>query len=233
MRHQLLAQFRCDGSDEYLKWADELFELTTVEEPHSLVSPRTFDFDVLNSPQEILAWVQCKNAIEPNSARVTAGWCWPWSDPRSDGTLVDDIVIGDFAFPWELKNGRKGKPGVPEAKHWAVDPAGANQAGTVYSAQGFEFRHVGILMGSDLVVRNGKWVASPKMNFRSSIRAKPPEVASVYIRRIYRALFTRPLCSLRVFSVDAETRTFLRSKIVLGMPLSQELSGAPGNISAI
>lgn len=39
---------------------------------------------------------------------------------------------------------------------WAIEPMGAEQAGTVYSVQGFEFRHVGVLMGSDLIVRDGR-----------------------------------------------------------------------------
>ena len=161
----------------------------------------------------MLAWVRARNLAEPNSARLTAGWCWPWSDPRPDRSLVNDIVIGDFAFPWELKSGKRGPAGVPEARHWAVDPGGCEQAGTVYSVQGFEFGHVGVLMGPDLVIRDGRWVAFPRANFRNGLRAKPPEVASIFLRRIYRTLFTRPLRSLRVFSVDAETRAFLRARI--------------------
>ncbi|HEY1836099.1 MAG TPA: DNA/RNA helicase domain-containing protein, partial [Rhizomicrobium sp.] len=169
-------------------------------------------FDVLETPHEVFDWVRMKNVSEPNSARLTAGWCWPWSDPRSDGTLVNDIVIGDFALPWELKNGKKGAAGIPEAKFWAIEPAGAEQVGTVYSVQGFEFRHVGVLMGADLVVRNGRWEANPRQNFRNSLRGKTPNIASTYLRRIYRTLFTRPLRSIRVYSVDEETRAFLRSR---------------------
>jgi hypothetical protein len=241
-RHQLRAQFRCDGSDEYLKWADALFALdervvaptaprrapvVEVREDTSgyaldlaallragrLKSPATFDFAVVDSPHEVLAWVRKKNEAEPNSARLTAGWCWPWSDPRPDRSLVHDIVIGDFTFPWELKSGKRGPPGVPEAKHWPIDPGGAEQAGTVYSVQGFEFRHVGVIMGPDLVIRGGRWVAQPRENHRNGLRAKPPEVASIFLRRIYRTLFTRAMRSLRVFSVDEETREFLRSRV--------------------
>ena len=211
--HHLRAQFRCDGSDEYLRWADDIFDLALIEDPRTLRSPQTFDLDIMDSPHDVLAWVRDKNAAAPNSARLTAGWCWPWSDPLPDGSLVNDIVIGDFTFPWELKNGKRGKPGIPQAKHWAVDPAGADQTGTVYSVQGFEFHHVGVLMGPDLVIRDGRWVANPRANFASGLRAKPPDVASVYLRRIYRALFTRPLRSLRVHSVDPETRSFLRSRV--------------------
>ena len=91
----------------------------------------------------------------------------------------------------------------------------SEQAGTVYSVQGFEFRHVGVIMGSDLVIRNGRWLANPRANFRNSIRGKSPEAASIYLRRIYRTLFTRPLRSVRVYSVDEETRDFLGSKVAL------------------
>jgi len=227
MHHHLKAQFRCDGSDEYLWWADELFGLSVTDEIRVLRSPVTFDLNVMDSPHDVLSWVRDKNKSESNSARLTAGWCWPWSDPKADGTLIDDIVIGDFVFPWELKNGKRGKPGVPEAKHWAVDPAGAEQAGTVYSVQGFEFRHVGVLMGPDLVIRNGVWVADPRANFRNSIRGKAPDVASIYLRRIYRALITRPLRSVRVYSADAETRDFIRSRLTLsGSELGQPSFGS-------
>ena len=68
-------------------------------------------------------------------------------------------------------------------------------------------------MGADLVNRGGQWVAGPRANYRKTIRAKSPEVASVYLRRIYRALFTRPLRSVRVYSVDEETREFLHLSV--------------------
>lgn len=212
-RHSLKAQFRCNGSDNYLAWVDAVFGLNAA--PCSLLqSPDMMDLRICESPGQVLDWVRSKNAAFPNSARLTSGWCWPWSDPKSDGELVQDIVIEDFMMPWELKNGKKAAGKIPEAKYWAVDGAGAEQAGTVYSVQGFEFRYVGILMGPDLTIRNGKWAANPRANFRNSIRAKSPAVAEIYIRRIYRALFTRPLRGVRVYSVDRETREFLKSKII-------------------
>lgn len=210
---ELRAQFRCNGSDEYLQWCDRLFELHDTDPPFLLSTPAEFDFQVLDSPHDLLAWVRNKNAAARDSARFVAGWCWPWSDPEKDGSLVNDIRIGDFAFPWELKSREVGKPGVPEARYWAIRPGGTEQAGTVYSVQGFEFPHVAVLMGPDLVIRNGTWVAIPAANFRTSLSTKSPEVASIYLRRIYRTLFTRGLVSVRLYSVDEETREFIRSRL--------------------
>ena len=135
----LTSQFRCNGSDAYLTWLDDVLGLTDTHEGLELVTPTGFDFRLVDSPHELWGEVQTKNLKLPNSARLLAGWCWPWSDPLPD-RLVNDIVIGDFNFPWEAKNGKKPPPGIPEAKYWAIDPAGINQAGTVYSVQGFETR---------------------------------------------------------------------------------------------
>lgn len=237
-RHRLEAQFRCDGSEAYLEWVDELFGLTTVEEPRALRNPWVFDFDVLDSPHQVLEWIRERNRAEANSARLTAGWCWPWSDPETDGTLVNDIVIGDFVFPWELKYGLS-NPRAPEARYWAVDPAGTEQAGMVYSVQGFEFRHVGVLMGPDLVIRGGRWVANPTANFHGSLRAKSPNGASLYLRRIYRTLFTRALRSVRVYSVDEETQEYIRSRLIspgfelLQLRSSRTAGGAGGAVEAL
>jgi uncharacterized protein len=37
---------------------------------------------------------------------MAVGFCWPRSDPRPDGTLVPDIVIGDYSHPWNLRGDR-------------------------------------------------------------------------------------------------------------------------------
>jgi hypothetical protein len=209
----LTSQFRCNGSDAYLAWLDDLFALAGPHRGLKLATPTGFDFKLLDTPQDLLAEVRAKNAAAPNSARLLAGWCWPWSDPLPD-TLVDDIRIGDFRFPWEAKNGKRPPPGIPEAKFWAIDPAGVNQAGTVYSVQGFETQHAGVILGPDLVVREGAWEALPRNNFSNKLRKEPPHVALPYLKRIYRTLLSRGMQSCSVCCVDEETRYFLESQLL-------------------
>jgi uncharacterized protein len=209
----LSGQFRCSGSVTYMDWLDDLLDQEPNRTGIKLMVPVGFDFDVMDSPHDLLAWVRAANDEKPNSARLLAGWCWKWSDPLPD-RLVEDIVIGDFRFPWESKLNKRPPPGIPEAKYWALDPAGVDQAGTVYSVQGFEMDHVGVIVGPDLVIRNGEWVAEPRKNFRNALRAKRPEVALPYLKRIYRTLLSRPMRSCRVFSTDDETRAFIASQIV-------------------
>jgi len=211
---QLVSQFRCDGSDTYLTWLDDVFSLTSPQQGLKLAVPSGFHLTILDSPENLLEEVQQLNNAIPNSARLIAGWCWPWSDPNPDGTLVKDIVIGDFQFPWEAKNGSKPAPGIPEAKYWAVDPNGVNQAGTVYSVQGFEARHVGVIMGRDLVNRDGEWIAQPQYNYSNSIRRKLPSQVLPYLKRIYRTLLSRGMHSCSIYCTDQETRRYLESRLL-------------------
>ena len=209
----LVSQFRCNGSDAYLTWLDDLLGLTDTPQNLKLAVPDGFDFKVMKSPHELLEEVREKNRRAPTAARLLAGWCWPWSDPLPD-RLVDDVVIGDFHFPWESKSHKKPPLGVPEARYWAIDPAGVNQAGTVYSVQGFEMQHVGVIIGPDLVNRQGSWVADPRRNFSNALRTQPPSVALPYIKRIYRTLMSRGMQSCSVYCLDEETRRYFEDSLI-------------------
>ena len=45
-----------------------------------------------------------EQATAGRTARLVAGFCWPWSDPLPDGTLVEDVVIGTWERPWNEKS---------------------------------------------------------------------------------------------------------------------------------
>jgi DUF2075 family protein len=38
---------------------------------------------------------------------------------------------------------------IPPASIWAYDPNGINQVGCIYTAQGFEFDYIGVIVGKD------------------------------------------------------------------------------------
>ena len=88
---ELEAQFRCSGSDAYIQWVENTLDLRRT--PHVLWDASDpFDFDVVDSLEELEGVVRGK-AAEGFTARLAAGFCWPWSDPRPDGTLVSDVTL--------------------------------------------------------------------------------------------------------------------------------------------
>ena len=144
------------------------------------------------------------------------GWrpayCWPWSDPRPDGSLVDDVVIGDWSRPWNLR-GDRAVGGAPPSALWATDPAGFGQVGCVYTAQGFEYDWNGVIIGRDLVWRGDGWRAVREANrdpdFRSRTKVTDHEFGRL-VRNVYKVLLTRGMVGTVLYSPDAETNDMLR-----------------------
>ncbi len=141
---------------------------------------------------------------------MSAGYCWRWSDARTDGTLVDDVVIGGWERPWNNKKDTAvgGAPGRP---FWSSDPAGFGQVGCVYTAQGFEYDWSGVILGRDLVWRGSGWVAQPGRSFDTAVRRAPLEEFDVAVRNTYKVLLTRGMLGSLLYSTDAETQELLRS----------------------
>jgi hypothetical protein len=143
------------------------------------------------------------------SARMTAGFCWRWSDPDGD-RLVPDVVIGDWARPWNSKSERT-VGGAPPSSLWAALPGGFGQVGCVYTAQGFEYDWNGVIFGPDLVARDGRLVTvrgaskDPAL-VRGGVRE---DQADRLIRNTYKVLLTRGMMGTVLYSADAQTQRFL------------------------
>lgn len=218
VEHELETQFRCGGSDAFVGWVDNLLDLRRT--PFALWdSSEEFAFDVLDSPEELDALVRSR-ASEGHSARLTAGFCWPWSDPRDDGTLVDDVAIGSWRRPWNAKAEQKRlAKGIPRSEFWATDPAGIDQVGCVYTAQGFEFDYAGVIWGRDLVWRPRQgWVGQPSQNFDRVVTRgadKDLNAFTALVKQTYRVLLTRGLRGCYVYFADEQTRDFVLGRLKL------------------
>jgi DUF2075 family protein len=200
------AQFRCGGSRAYEEWVLRLLGLEAGG-PIPWAGDTYFEVRLAESPGELEELLQSKVAAS-YGARMTAGFCWPWSDPRPDGTLIDDVVIGDWQHPWNLR-GDRSVGGYPPASLWATDPAGFGQVGCIYTAQGFEYDWNGVIFGPDLVWREDRWVVQPQGSKDPGLRGVPPDQAYSLLRNVYKVLLTRGMVGTVVYSVDSETQALL------------------------
>ena len=209
----LNAQFRCGGSDSYVEWVERLLGLRMGGPTQWRGDPR-FSVQVADTPSALEAALAARLA-EHRGARMAAGYCWPWSDPRTDGSLVSDVSIGDWSRPWNVK-GDRASGGAPPAALWASDPAGFGQVGCVYTAQGFEYDWNGVIMGPDLVWRDNGWAtvraANKDPDFRNRTKVDDLEFGRL-VRNVYKVLLTRGLSGTIIYSTDGETRDKLRSLI--------------------
>ena len=212
---ELKTQFRCSGSDGYLNWIDNTLAIRETANP-TLTRSDKMEFKIFDSPQTLYEAIKKKNEEKPNSARLVAGFCWTWSDPNPDGTLKEDVIIGDFRMPWEGKEGKKLAKGIPEAPYWAFDPEGVNQIGSIYTIQGFEFEYVGVIFAKDLVydpVSKG-WKADSKNSSDPQVKRAKEEDFIRYVKNVYRTLLTRGMKGCYVYFMDENTRKFVESRLL-------------------
>jgi hypothetical protein len=114
------SQFRCGGSDAYLRWVVRLLGLESG-------GPVTWEPDgrmqllVADSPREMEAFLEARRT-QGYGARMSAGYCWRWSpEPKPGEPLQPDVAIGDWARPWNLR-GDRAVSGAPPSALWAHRP---------------------------------------------------------------------------------------------------------------
>ena len=208
---ELLSQFRCMGSNDYLEWIESVLGYTNQKK--ILKDDKLFEFKIFNSPAELYDELKKKEAEKANSARLVAGYCWPWHDPRPDGTLVNDVKIGDFEMPWETK-GEHAVGEFPVWYQWAYKPKGFRQVGCIYTAQGFEFDYIGVIIGPDLQYNKETDTLSGDMSETKdpTLRRDPSNFES-YMKNVYRVLLTRGMRGCYVYFTGKETERFFRERM--------------------
>ena len=204
-------QFRCGGSQTYINWVQRLLCLEPGG-PIAWDGDPGFQVVGVDSPGQLEALLNSKLA-EGYGARMTAGYCWKWSNPLPDGSLVADVEIGAWSRPWNLR-GDRSVGGAPPSSLWATDPAGFGQVGCIYTAQGFEYDWNGVIIGPDLVWRTDHWEVNRSANkdpdFKNTTKVSDVEFEKL-VKNVYKVLLTRGLVGTAILSLDAETQAFIKS----------------------
>lgn len=199
---ELHTQFRCSGSDAYLQWLENVLAIRESESPRF---DERMEFRIFDEPCQMMEEVRARNREKRNSARIASGFCWPWSKPKRDGSLVKDVKIGSFEMPWEKKD---------VFWKWATDDSGMEQVGTVYTAQGFEFDYIGVIFGNDLVYdkSGGVWKAIPEHSFDTQVKRGNPNLTD-HLKSVYRILLSRAHKGVYVYFMDQNTRRHFEGNI--------------------
>jgi DUF2075 family protein len=206
---ELETQFRCAGSKGFVSWVDNTLGLDETANPFWDGS-EGFDFQIVDSVEQLDAMIRSK-ADEGHTARLVAGFCWPWSDPLDDGTLEPDVKVGAWQMPWNAKSDAGHlADGIPQERFWASDPRGINQVGCIYTAQGFEFDYVGVIFGTDLRWDPAQedWVADPGSSHDSMVKRAKGEEFVELVKRTYRVLLTRGMKGCYISFDDPTTAAY-------------------------
>jgi DUF2075 family protein len=212
---ELDIQFRCSGSAGFVNWIGNT--LGTERTANSLwTGAEAFDFQIFPTPESMEAAIRAK-ATGNLTSRLAAGYCWKWSDPNPDGTLINDVVVGSWQKPWNARpDAGRLAMGIPPADLWATDPGGIDQVGCIYTAQGFEVDYIGVIWGKDLTYdldRQG-WVGNKQESHDRPVKQSKADFLQL-VKNTYRVLLSRGMKGCYVCFLDKDTERFVRSRMDL------------------
>ena len=209
----LESQFRCNGSDGYLAWVDHV--LGVRETANTTLEGLDYEFKVVDNPNELTDLIHSKN-IGNNKARIVAGYCWNWVSKKDP--VAYDICIPeyDFEMRWNLNK---------DGSLWIQAQDSVTEAGCIHTCQGLELEYVGVIIGNDLLVRDGKVCTNPSARartdksmsgYKNMLKINPDvaqQKAGKIIRNTYRTLMTRGMKGCYIFCTDPETQKYFQSRL--------------------
>lgn len=180
---KLVSQFRCNGSDQYIQFLNNLLEIG--ESVDLDLEDMNFDIRLFNDPNKLRDELRKINDIN-NKARMVAGYCYDW-DVKNHRGEYDIYLENDFKAKWNLDGDNI----------WAINPKSFEQIGCIHTAQGLEFDYVGVFIGQDLryddvnhriIIDQTKISKDDKS---SGIKSCGLALASQLIKNTYKTLLTR------------------------------------------
>ncbi len=210
---ELKSQFRCDGSDGYLAWLDNVLD---IRETANYELDHNYDFKIVDDPNDLKKLIEEKNNIN-NKSRMVAGYCWNWIKEGKNKTNIYDIEIPkyNFGMSWNLGN----------TATYAIDTSSVNEIGCIHTVQGLEFDYVGVIIGDDLKYENGKVItdftkrASTDQSIKGIKKIAREQGENVahniidpIIRNTYKTLMTRGMKGCYVYCTNKELENYLKSR---------------------
>ncbi|MFZ5542586.1 MAG: DNA/RNA helicase domain-containing protein [Pseudomonadota bacterium] len=211
----LSSQFRCNGSDGYMAWLDDTLQIR--ETANNVLDTAEFDFRVFDNPAELHELIEQKNKSN-NRARMVAGYCWEWSTKKDPSRWDIEIEEFDYRRRWNL---------VKDGSLWIMAPESVSEVGCIHTSQGLELDYVGVIIGPDLVYRDGRLVTQPKERAKMDASLKglgkmmksdphhARATADRLIKNTYRTLMTRGMRGCYVHCTDSALAAYLRSRVRL------------------
>ena len=208
---ELESQFRCNGSDGYIAWLDNILQIR--ETANETLDDIDYDFRIFDDPQELFDAIKEKNRAK-NKSRLLAGYCWNWISAKDPS--LKDIKIGDFEATWNLKS---------QGQAWIIHPDSIEQVGCIHTTQGLELDYVGVIIGPDISYRNGEIMTHPANRATSDksisgwrkLLEHDPETTRVrldsIIKNTYRTLMTRGQMGCYVYIADTELKRYIKESV--------------------
>ncbi len=200
--YELITQMRIKGGEKYLKFIDDIFDITP--QPESDFSD--YEFKIYDDIHKMVSDIKEKNR-KHGLARIVAGYAWPWhTKKKEDRTQDHDIEINDLKLVWNSTG-----------QDWVNSPNAINEVGCIHTVQGYDLNYVGVIIGPELTFNKelNKFEVNKEKYFDINGRAGVNDPAELerYIINIYKTLLTRAIQGTYVYIVDENLRDYFSERL--------------------
>ena len=148
-----------------------------------------------------------KREAEYGLSRMVAGFAWKWNSKKNKNAY--DIEIDGMKFRWNSTQ-----------NNWIGSKNAPKEVGSIYTVQGDDLNYVGIIIGNDLIYRDGKLVFNRKACADSgAMKRSQRQVANneqinendmlEQVLRTYRILMNRAVKGIYIYACDKELEEYL------------------------
>lgn len=200
----LKTQMRSLGGKKYIDYIHDI--LSNDLRPTRKEIFKDFEAKIFTNIHDFVTAMQ-KRESEYGLSRMVAGFAWKWSSKENKREY--DIRIDGMEFRWNsTQNNWIGSKNAPE------------EVGSIYTVQGDDLNYVGIIIGNDLLYRNGKLIFNREACADSgAMKRSQRQVANneqiseddmlEQILRTYRILMNRAVKGVYIYACDEELKHYL------------------------
>ncbi|MES2981137.1 MAG: DNA/RNA helicase domain-containing protein [Verrucomicrobiota bacterium] len=205
---ELESQFRCNGSNGYLAWIDDVLQIR--ETANTNLEGANYEFNVCDSASELRDLIYKRNDVA-NRARMVAGYCWDWKSKKTPAAFDIELPAENFRARWNL---------TKDGPLWMISKESVSEIGCIHTCQGLELDYIGVIIGPDLIVREGEIITDGAKRSKNDASIKGYKgmlkteaeaaraKADLIIKNTYRTLMTRGMKGCYIYCTDPETNRY-------------------------
>jgi len=200
----LSSQFRVLGGENYIGFINSLLGYT--DNKVKFINKHNYEFKVFDSATELWEAIHAKQAHYPLS-RLLAGYTHNWVSQKDPELYDFHLDKAKLKMKWNKKVNYS----------YINDPSQFDHIGCIHTIQGVDMDYAGVIIGKDLIYRDGKIIFDQTQNAKtdqaSGIRNAPKEIAEKLIRNTYKVLLTRAIHGTYVYCEDKELNEYIKQVI--------------------
>ncbi|MCR6513357.1 DUF2075 domain-containing protein [Clostridium sp. LY3-2] len=196
-KHRLTSQMRVLAGGDYIQYIDNI--LNEVDQPYKNFGK--YELFIFDDLQEMHRKIKERNK-NFGLSRLIAGYAWPWKTKKNPKDY--DIVIDNYKLRWNSR-----------LKDWINSPNALEEVGCIHTTQGYDINYAGIIIGNELIYRDGELGINPKNYYDKNGKngIKDNDEIKNYILNIYKTILTRGIRGTYIYICDKDLKNYFKKFI--------------------